>query len=291
MNAASLFKNNIKRIQVFSVDDDGYPMGDLSTPDAPVIDTEYHALALMGYISATPANRETDVATDQADGKNYGDITTGISSYGEVELSLSQRQEEFMNLIRNVSSDSTLSSGMYITTPNNTSISNRLFGMIITDVVRDEITGVSYYEHKVYNKGTFEVTGEAEGNQSGGVNPSPLTVTFKPQPSTRLAATGLLYSDTDLAPDEDTDTHSIIRSTYQVALTTYVKNGSATTFNTLYKPAVSGATVGGVNIYSSEGTHAALTSLATTTGLATMSAAGTSGHRAVLLYATNFVEV
>jgi hypothetical protein len=291
MQAASLFKYGNKRIQVFRVDENGYPMGTLTDPDAPAVPTTTHAYVVPGYVTATPGAREDEVATDQADGTNYGDITMGITSYGAVELTLSQRDEAFFNLIAGSTSDTATSSGMYITSANNTSITPRLFGMIITDRVRDEKTGLPQYEHKVYNKGTFTVTQEAEGNQGGGVNPSTLTVSFKPQPSERFAATGQLYADMDLTVDEDRDTHSIIRSTYQITLTTFVKDGVATTFTTFYKPAVAAATVGGVNIYSSEGVQAALTSLATTTGLATMTAPGTSGHIAVLLYVTNFVEV
>lgn len=291
MNAAKTFKYSNKRIQVFFVDDDGYPMGDLVTPNAPVLDTEYHAYVVQGYVTAAPGAREVDTATDQADGTNYGDIDMGISSYGTVEITLSMKDEKFFNMIRGVSSDTTTSSAMYITTANNASITPRPMGMIITDKVRDEATGVLYYEHVVYNRGTFTVTQEAEGNQSGGVNPSPLTVTYKPTLSTRFAATGELYSATTLAPEEDRDTHTTIRSEYQVTITSYVKDGVATTFNTDYKPAVAAATVGGVNVYTTNGTQAALTSLATTTGLATMTAAGTSGHIAVLLYTTNFIDV
>jgi hypothetical protein len=180
---------------------------------------------------------------------------------------------------------------MYITPANNTTLTPRLMGMMVTDKVRDEKTGNLYYEHTVWHKGTFTITQEAEGNQSGGVNPSPLTVTFKPQPSTRFSVTGQLFSATDLAVEEDRDTHTHFHSAYQFAVTTYIKDGTAPTFNTLYKPKIAGATVGGVNVYSTEGVQAALTSLATTTGLATMTAAGTSGHRAVLLYSTDFVLV
>lgn len=295
--AAKTFKYGNKTIQVFYVDDDGYPIGLQSdgaivqADDVEVGET-YHAYRVGGYVSATPAAREEEEATDQSDGKNYGSITMGITAYGNVELTLSQRDEVFFNMINGASADTTTSSGMVVTTANNTSITPRLMGMIITDRVRDEVTGQPQYEHKVYNRGTFTVTQEAEGNQGGGVNPSTLTVVFKPQPSERFAAWGMLYTDTALNPDEGMDTHSIIRSDYEISVTTFIKDGTETTFNTLYKPFVSGATVGGVNVYSSEGTQAALTSLATTTGLATMTAAGTSGHRAVLCYAVNkFIEV
>lgn len=291
MQAASLFKYGNKRIQVFKVDNDGYPMGTIADPNAPALPTTTHALAITGYVSATPGAREVDTATDQADGTNWGDIDMGISSYGNVEITLSQRHEEFMNLIRGVAPDTATSSAMYITTSNNTSITPHLMGMIITDKVRDEKTGNKYYEHTVYNKGTFTVTQEAEGNQSGGVNPSPLRVTFKPQPSTRLAVFGMPYSGTDLAPEENRDTHTVIRSEYQITVTTFVKDGVEDEFTTKYKPVVSGATIGGVNVFTSEGVQAALTSLSVTTGVAVMAAAGTSGHIAVLAYATDFIEV
>jgi hypothetical protein len=291
-----LFKYGNKRLQVFFIDDDGYPIGieadgTVPDPNAPVPGTEYHAYVLPGYVTATPAIREVDTATNQADGKNYGDIDMGISTYGSVEITLSMRDELFFEMIRGVTANTTVSSAMRISSKNNTSLTARNMGLIITDRVRDEETGETKFEHVVYNKGTFTVTAEAEGNQSGGVNPSPLTITFKPLPSERFALTGMLYSAMGLEVDEDTDTDSPITSDYEYTLTTFIKDGTETTFTTKYKPLVAGATVGGVNVYSSEGVQAALTSLITTTGVGTMTAAGTSGHRAVTAYATGFREV
>ena len=290
-----LFKFSNKRLQIFFVDDDGYPIGlplDLSIPDPNAVEAgeTYHAYNLMGYVTATPAAREVDTATDQADGKNYGDIDMGISSYGSIEITLSMRDELAFEMIRRVTANTTVSSGARISSKNNTSLNPRNMGIIITDKVRDEDTGVIGYEHNVYNKGTFSVTQEAEGNQSGGVNPSPLTITFKPVPSNRLAIYAMLYSALGLGVEEGVDTDSPISSPHQLTLSTFIKDGVATTFTTKYKPTVAAATVGGVNVYTSEGTQGSLTSL-TLAGLATMSAVGTSGHRAVLAYATNFEPV
>lgn len=295
MNPASLFKYGNKRLQVFFVDNNGYPIGieadgTIPDPNAPDLGTAYHAYVLPGYVTAKPATRTVVEATDQSDGKNYGDIKAGISSYGSTEITLSQRDERFSKMIRGTTPNTTLSSAMYVDSKNNTSLTPRLMGLIITDRVRDEYTGNVYYEHTVYNKGLFEVTAEASGTQNGGTNPSNLTVVYKPQPSNRLALYGMLYSALALNVDEDTDTDSPIRSAYELTLTTFIKDGTATTFNTKYKPLVAGATVGGVNVYATNGTQAALTSFATSTKLATMTAAGTSGHIATLAYATGFKE-
>jgi hypothetical protein len=291
-----LFKYGNKRLQIFFVDDDGYPIGiesdgTVPDPNAPVVGTAYHAYVLTGYVTATPAIREVDTATNKADGKNYGDKTTGVNTYGNTEITLSMRDELFFEMIRGVTANTTISSGMRISSKNNTSVSEPNMGLIITDLVRDEETGEEKYEHTIYNKGTFTVTAESEGNQSAGVNPSPLTLTFKPIPSTRHVLTGLAYSALGLGVAENEDTDGQISSDYEFTITTFVKDGVASTFTTKYKPAVATATIGGVNVYSSEGTQAALTSLITTTGVATMAAVGTSGHRAVLAYATNFIEV
>jgi hypothetical protein len=295
MNPASLFKYGNKRLQVFFIDDDGYPIGieaDGTIPDPNDADpgTAYHALVLPGYISATPPVRELVTATDQADGTNYGDIDMGISSYGIVDITLSQRYEPFFQMASGVTPNTSISSALRISSSNNTSLTQRKMGLIVTDRVRDEATNTTLYEHTVYNVGTFSVTQRAEGNQSGGVNPSPLKVAFKPLPSERLSFLGMLYSALDLNVDEDVDTDSPITSPYEFTLTTFIKDGVATTFSTKYKGLVAGATIGGVNVYTSQGVQAALTSYNQTTKLATMSAVGTADHRAVLAYATGFKE-
>jgi hypothetical protein len=77
-----------------------------------------------------------------------------------------------------------------------------------------------------------------------------------------------------------------------VALTTYVANGSATTFTPQYLPATSVITLNANNnMFTVDGTATALTSISTSTGLATMAAAGSSGDVNVLVYETNFVPV
>lgn len=291
-----LFKYGQKRLQIFFVDDDGYPIGiplagTIPDANAPVPGTEYHAYVLTGYVTATPAVRELDVATNKADGKNYGDINVGINTQGTLEIELSMRDELFSEMVRQITANTTYSSGMRISSRNAQKISAKNMGIIITDLVRDEDTGELEYEHEVYNKGTFEITAETGGNQSAGVNPSPLTISFKPLPSERHVLTGALYSALGLGVEENSDIGGPIRSEHQYTFTTYIKDGAETTFITKYKPTVSGATVGGVNNYTTEGVQAALTSFATATGLATMTAAGTSGHRAVLAYATDFIEV
>jgi hypothetical protein len=291
-----LFKYGQKRLQVVFVDDDGYPIGielDNTVPDpnAPVVGNTYHALVLTGYVTATPAIRETDVATNKADGKNYGDKTVGVNTYGNVEITLSMRHELFFEMIRRVTANTSVSSGMRISSKNNTSTREPLMGLIVTDLVRDEETGEEKYEHNVYNKGTFTVTGEAEGNQTAGVNPSPLTITFKPLPSERHVLTGIAYSALGLGVNENEDTDGYITSDYEFTITTFIKDGAEDEFITKYKPVVAGATIGGVNVFSSEGVQAALTSLSVTTGVGVMAAVGTSGHRAVTAYATAFIEV
>jgi hypothetical protein len=72
----------------------------------------------------------------------------------------------------------------------------------------------------------------------------------------------------------------------------YRQDGSTTTFTTAYRPLSSTITLNATsNPFTVGGTPTALSSLNTTTGVATLAAAGTTGIYDVLTYSTAFVPV
>lgn len=72
----------------------------------------------------------------------------------------------------------------------------------------------------------------------------------------------------------------------------FKQDASATTFTTTYKPTSSVVTLNATqNAFAIGGTPTALSSISTTTGVATLSAAGSSGVMDTLMYPTAFVPV
>lgn len=290
---ASTFKAGARRMQVAYRDADGYPIGVMADgtivePDDAALGETYHAHVVMGYVSNTPPQRDIELATDQADGKNYGDIPMGINSFGTGEITLSQKDEVLFNAVRRARTDTTTSSAMAITAANNTLIDGLSMVVMFTDRVRNEKTGEVEYETTIYHNVTMTVTGEAEAGQTGGTNPANYTMSYSPSPSERLSVTGYLFSSTDLEVLEDTDTHTVIRSKYPLTFSTFLRDGTDTSFTLLYRPQYSDATGAAENIITNNGSLLAVTSVNTTSKLVTLSAAGTSGHVVQVLYQTQF---
>jgi hypothetical protein len=70
---------------------------------------------------------------------------------------------------------------------------------------------------------------------------------------------------------------------------TWITNGSGSTFNLTYKPLFSDATQTGRNWITRNGLNIAVTSVNTSTGLVTLTSAGSSGDIVNVTYPTNFV--
>ena len=120
-----------------------------------------------------------------------------------------------------------------------------------------------------------------------------VTITITPQKGTKMH-TGQSYGSTGLnfGLANDTTDHYIWTSSYPLHITTFKSDGAATTFITAYRPVSSTITLNGTDNEMVKNTTAtALSSISTTTGVATLSAAGTAGDLHVLTYSTNYVPV
>jgi hypothetical protein len=92
-------------------------------------------------------------------------------------------------------------------------------------------------------------------------------------------------------PDNMTDNISWF-TTNRLHATVYRSDGTATTFVTGYRPLSSTVTVNATpNWFARNGTDQALSSISTTTGVATMAASGSAGDVNVLFYETNYVAI
>lgn len=293
MSTAAMFTLQGKRLQIAYRDSDGYPIGvqaddEIVAADDAAVGETYHAVTVNGYVSHTAPVKEIEYATDQSDGTNKGKIPMGITDYGTGEIELSEEDELALNMIRDARSDTTLNTAWTVTSGNDTSITSPSMIVMFSDRVRNQKTGAFRYRNKIYHNATITVTTPAGATQSGGTNPNNMTWSFDASPSDRASVLGYLFSATTLDVEEDNDTYSIVWSDNPLSFTTYIGDGTTSTWELLYKPLYSDVTGDVHNTITKEGVKYPVTSISTTTAVVTPAASVTSGHRVVILYETAY---
>jgi hypothetical protein len=111
---------------------------------------------------------------------------------------------------------------------------------------------------------------------------------------TQKAYNGQVYGSTGLNLGLDSDSADYVDyiTANPIHIMAFRQDASTTTFTTTYRPLSSVVTVNDTsNSFSIGGTITALTSISTTTGVATLTAAGTTGIYDVLQYETAYVPV
>jgi hypothetical protein len=291
--AAANFSLLGKRFQIAYRDTDGYPIGvqedgTIVAADDAAIGETYNAVTVNGFVSFTAPVKEVEYATDQSDGTNKGKIPMGINDYGTGEIELSEEDELALNMIKNVSTDTTLNTSWRVTSGNDTSITSPSMIIMFSVLVRNQINGAARYKNLIYHNATITVTTPAGAGQTGGTNPNNQTWSYDVAPSDRASALGYLFSDTTLDVEEDNDTYSIVWSDNPLSFTTYIGDGTTGTWETLYKPLYNNITGDVRNTITKEGVKYPVTSYSVTTAVITPAASVTSGHRVVTLYETAY---
>lgn len=287
VSPAKLWQAGAKRLQFSRRNSAGYPVGTQADPETITANTTMSAYVIHGLREFVPAKRDVAKAVNRGDGKIIATMYMGVKDYGEGSFELGVEDDTVDALVKRSTLDTTLASDMLVRAGNEGQ-AEPIPGYLMSTVrVQDIDDGSFWYKTWIYNNAQVIEDEAAPINQKDGENPSPLKYKFSPSLSNRLV-TGHLFSDTDLQVLEDKDTYTIIRSRYPLALTSWKANGSATTFNLPYLPVYSGATGAAQNIITKNGATQSVTSVNTSTGLVTVSAAGSSGDIWVVLYQTNF---
>lgn len=276
-----------KRIQVAFRDSNGYPMGTLTTPDSPTPDSAYSAHVISGLRSLTHPQKTVAKALDKGDQKVYGQMFLGVDDYGQGTFEVGAEDEVFNAYLNKSVLDTTIASDMVTAAENAGEVDPPPMFLIATTRKQMHGDGSFWYDNHIYNNVLIRNSQKANISQQGGESPNPLQYEFLPSLSDRII-TGHLFADTDMEVNEDEDTCIKIRSRYPLAVTTYVADGTEMTFNLPYLPVYSGATGAAQNIVTKNGAPTAVASIATATGLVTLSAAGNSGDIWVVVYQTLF---
>lgn len=276
---------------VYTVDDDGYAMGTLANPNAPVANTLYSGHLITHPISLSGIGVQPTYAEDRGGTKPRGTIALGAESASPGTLTLSDYDVDFTTLATGTVLDNTTYPGFQMHTADHLAKPATL-GLLVIQGYHDRVDGAASYGtakylNKFYLKSQFTAP-DARASQEGGTNPNPLEWGFNVQPGAALP-NGALLSVTSLGVTDNTAYYVSMITDYPLHITTWIANGSATTFTLPYLPIYDTEDNSGDNIITKNGAETTVTSVNTGTGVVTIAAAGDSGDVWTVIYKTNYV--
>jgi hypothetical protein len=297
MSALRNFIAGFFYLEVIVLDDDGYGIGTLKTPNSPTNGTLYTPYRLTHPVSIPALTPSVERATDRGGQKIRGEVDLGLSEFGTFDLVVSNRDFTFDAIISG-SSVSTVWGGAQMLTPDSNRVTLPRLALVATlgSRSRDD----SGYDAAgrltiVYPSVTIRVGGQS-GSQDGGVNPNAVTYTVTP------SETGVLFNGQTFigaAPEGlGADLESgkalmhMLSSEYQYSSATFIGNGTEDEITLPFRPLSSVTSITSPNspvVVTVEGTRVVPSSINTTTGVVTLSTAPTAGQRVVIIYPTNFV--
>lgn len=267
----------------------GYPMGTQSSPDSVANATTTHAYRLKGFIEATMPQATYEEATFRGGMKPLGRVMLGTAELPSFDLRLAAHDPTWHSYINGNATDATTGGTANLLSAPNSNRATPPQGMLfLTTGLTTEAGAQRYVTYLFHNVMIRKV--EQAINQSGGENPRPLVYRVTPQQSTRTAL-GYLFSATSLAVEDNSDYYTEWETGYRVGFTTYVADGTATTFTLGYRPLTSDND-GSLNVFTRNGASgaSAVSGVDTTTGAVTMSA-GSAADINVAAYMTRFQSI
>lgn len=236
--------------QIAILDDDGYPMGTLITPNAPVHGTVYSPYVIPAVVEYTPAQATYQSAYSRAGMKLRGRRSQGATDYGIGSLTLSEYDDVFAALVLGGTVDTTSATGVRIRGKNKGRVQQRNFMLALTTGAVPSDSAVAYDTIVLLNC-YFEEASGGGTNQSSGENTNNLVYNIYVNMSRRNER-GQLFSAATTAPDGDQDTESALYYSEPMMFTTYIDDNSATTFALPYAPS-STEHAGVINMFYNEG--------------------------------------
>lgn len=279
---------------LFKRDSSGYAFGNYSDPSNP--DTSggsvtTHAQWFDLPISIGSPNITNTEATLRYGQQKRGSFILGIEDFEAFDIVLGLISEELNNIINGMSANTTAMDSFTLGGEDISTTNFNDIGVLIQTGWQEK--GASGFSTKYaywYYAGQMKQQGN-EFTQDGGDNPNAPTYRFAPQTSSVLF-NGVSYSTLDSSYPATELLRYPIKGADRLAITTWVADGTDTTFTTAYVPKyTSEIAVGSKNYFTRNGTPEALTTI-TSGGVVTPSGgAGTDGDIGVLIYPTNMVAV
>jgi len=263
----------------------GIPYGQLDPDATETGDTISHALAFIG--EATVAGLPTvNYRRATFGGSRFlGSAFMGIDPLESFDIELASSDLTLYNMLKGSNLDTTTIANATITSPNNNAQSPNDISVMFTVAAQERSSGAdgdTEYRTYVIPRAQAFIR-ETGGNVTAGENPQPTTVTITPAMSSKHAW-GTAFGSNEGFAGNKTD-HLLIQAEYPYALTTWIADGTETTFEVEFVPASSAVTDGKTdNVFSLNGTVTAPSSFNVTTGQVTISAAGSDGDNWAAFY-------
>lgn len=266
----------------------GYPRGQDTTPDSPVQLTVNSALVLEGIIF-TPGVRINPVVTVAGGQRILGRVVLPASDFGTPAYDVPYLHDIFSSIFIRKNTIDSATLGRHTTGDNsqqNVFVPSMVRFMVH---VQDAVTLAEAWENVSYlNVRNRETTPGGAGRVTGDVeNPNPFAYTAELSPALR-DITGLLLTALSIGSVGGIDTMIRTISDNQTHVVNIVMDGIATTFTLPFLPLSSDATGVGANIVTINGVPTAVTSISTTTGLVTLTGAGSADDEIVVDYETDY---
>lgn len=285
--------NNVefRTLQIVFRDTNGYPQGQDTSPDTKSVPQTDHAYVVNGVMSLDPGTPVYPRVTNHGGGAVINKTPVSANDYGTPTFQLSQRDETLESFLSASTLDLTTNTARALRGDNVTRTNFPTFIVVMGMYVTLE-SGAEHWDHYIFPKCTIVKSVEAGGSQITGdvTNPNPLTYALDLSLSTR-DATGMLLSASTRTLNGNQDARLYTRAASRLAYTTWTADGSATTFVLGYRPTSSSATGSANNNVAKNGVITTVTSISTTTGVVTVTAAGNSGDIYVVEYETDFVAI
>lgn len=275
--------------QVWTVDDDGYAKGQQSDPNSVSDGTTTHAMLMKDTKTAgfTPPTRNVLHITG---GDTWrGSFMFGIGSIDPFDLSLAYLDADLVALLTGSSVDQTTNAEWSVFGMDYNETDLVQVGLMLQTNFQSKETatlGANRWLNIIFPKCQISPNWPPLGWQAE----APLTYRVQPTMTSKWP-NGDAFDSNQGWEDNQAVAMGIITD-YPLALTTYVADGVATTFTAGYRPISSTVTINNTpNHFAVNGTPTALSSIVTTTGIATLAAAGSASDIDVLMYETKFVAI
>ena len=285
-------------VQLAFRNSNGYPMGQLTTPDSPTPGTAgivYAPYLMKNIVSFEGFSPTRAVAVDLGGSKIRAQADVGVESFGSGTLTLSERDDVFESFITASSVDSSTVSGWRDSGSNVNNIIAPAFFLIITtkaDVIDESTTPptiTKQYVHFIFPNCQITKANSGSAAQGGGTNPNPLAYTILPSPAYR-ALNGLPFSSTTMALADNSDVSYVSQTPQPIMVATYVEGSSPDgAFIMPYRPLSTQADTTDKKL-TLEGVAVSFTTVNATTGAVTATA-GTANQIFVAIAETAYQAI
>jgi len=243
-----------------------------------------HAAWADNLVQAQPTRK---IATSEGGNQPGPSIFLGVSDNGEATITFALENETLSALLEGVTVDSATVSDWFITghNPRLDTFYNYIV-IVSSKVVGDGIA--QHWMNKIYLNCEIAISEYPGASQADGLNNHMITITMKPDDSTRTPW-GALHSAGSNAFTDDKTPYMEIRADAPLSITTHVASVSDTTFVLGFRP-LSTDVADVSQIFAKDGTTTSPTSVVVATGLVTIPSAGAS-EEWIALYETFFEAI